>query len=213
MAVRTPLHPDASHNLALAMVACSEAPLLLLDSGLIVIAAALVLIPGVPLGLLTNAVQTLAGVLLPSASVFLLLLCNDKEVLGPWVNSKFTNILTAVIVGVLVVLSIVLTAAVVFPDITGERIMEILVGGGILGIVIGLAGMALRAFRVAKGELPAEPEEKPTRSYLDAWRMPALNSLKPGNMTGSTRIWMGILRGYLVLAVVMVAYKVFELAA
>jgi len=180
---------------------------------LILVSAALVLIPGVPLGLLTNAVQTLAGVLLPSASVFLLLLCNDKEVLGPWVNSKFTNILTAVIVGVLVVLSIVLTAAVVFPDITGERIMEILVGGGILGIVIGLAGMALRAFRVAKGELPAEPEEKPTRSYLDAWRMPALNSLKPGNMTGSTRIWMGILRGYLVLAVVMVAYKVFELAA
>ncbi|VEB44591.1 Mn2+ and Fe2+ transporters of the NRAMP family [Chromobacterium violaceum] len=45
-------------------------------------AASLVLIPGVPLGLLTNAVQTLAGVLLPSASVFLLLLCNDKDVLG-----------------------------------------------------------------------------------------------------------------------------------
>ena len=49
---------------------------------LIVIAALLVLIPGTPLGLLTNAVQTMAGVLLPSASVFLLLLCNDKEVLG-----------------------------------------------------------------------------------------------------------------------------------
>ena len=43
-------------------------------------------IPGAPLGLLTTAVQALAGVLLPSASVFLLLLCNDPEVLGPWVN-------------------------------------------------------------------------------------------------------------------------------
>jgi Mn2+/Fe2+ NRAMP family transporter len=51
--------------------------------GLIALAAALVLTPGTPLGLLTNAVQTLAGVLLPSATVFLLLLCNDKAVLGP----------------------------------------------------------------------------------------------------------------------------------
>ena len=50
-------------------------------------AAAVVLIPGTPLGLLTEAVQTLAGVLLPSATVFLLLLCNDKAVLGPWVNT------------------------------------------------------------------------------------------------------------------------------
>lgn len=39
MASRTPLHPDAAHNLALAMVACSEAPLLLLDGDLMVIAA------------------------------------------------------------------------------------------------------------------------------------------------------------------------------
>jgi hypothetical protein len=31
-------------------------------------------------------VQTLAGVLLPSATVFLLLLCNDTAVLGPWAN-------------------------------------------------------------------------------------------------------------------------------
>jgi len=52
--------------------------------GLIVVSAGLVLTPGAPLGLLTNAVQTLAGVLLPSATVFLLLLCNDKAVLGPW---------------------------------------------------------------------------------------------------------------------------------
>ena len=50
---------------------------------LIAIAAAIVLTPNAPLGLLTVAVQTLAGVLLPSATVFLLLLCNDKPVLVP----------------------------------------------------------------------------------------------------------------------------------
>ena len=52
-------------------------------AGLMALAAAIVLIPGAPLGVITVAVQALAGVLLPSASVFLLLLCNDREVLGP----------------------------------------------------------------------------------------------------------------------------------
>ena len=61
-------------------------------AGLMGLAAALVLTPGVPLGLLTEGVQTLAGVLLPSATVFLLLLCNDKDVLGPWVNSRRLNV-------------------------------------------------------------------------------------------------------------------------
>ena len=39
MAIRTPLHPDASHDLAMAIVASSEAPLLLLDGDLIIVAA------------------------------------------------------------------------------------------------------------------------------------------------------------------------------
>lgn len=34
----------------------------------------------------TAGVQALAGILLPSATVFVLLLCNDQAVLGPWVN-------------------------------------------------------------------------------------------------------------------------------
>ena len=56
------------------------------------------LTPGAPLGLLTNAVQTLAGVLLPSATVFLLLLCNDKAVLGPWVNTRGMNLFTGAVI-------------------------------------------------------------------------------------------------------------------
>jgi len=62
--------------------------------GLIAIAAGLVLTPNASLGLLTNAVQTLAGVLLPSATFFLLLLCNDKEVVGPWANTRGLNLFT-----------------------------------------------------------------------------------------------------------------------
>ena len=74
-------------------------------TAMIVVAAGIVLIPGAPLGLLTTAVQALAGILLPSASVFLLLLCNDREVLGPWLNPRWLNVLASFIIGVLVVLS------------------------------------------------------------------------------------------------------------
>ena len=180
---------------------------------LIAVAAALVLLPNVPLGLLTNAVQTMAGVLLPSASVFLLLLCNDKQVLGPWTNSRATNIFTAVIVGVLVVLSIVLTAAVVFPDISGERIVEILVVSGIIGLFIAIGYFTLRAHRMANDELPEAEEARPTRKEMDNWRMPPLEQLAPAQLSSPTRIWMGILRGYLVVAVLMVVIKVVQLAA
>ena len=81
------------------------------------------LTPGSPLGLLTEAVQTLAGVLLPSATVFLLLLSNDKAVLGPWVNSRWLNGFTGVVIAALVVLSVILTASVLFPDATTTQVI------------------------------------------------------------------------------------------
>ena len=181
--------------------------------GLIVVAAALVMIPGVPLGLLTNAVQTLAGVLLPSASVFLLLLCNDKQVLGPWVNGKITNAFTAVVVGVLVVLSIVLTTAVLFPDINEDTIVAILVGGAFVGILVGIGALALRAFRTATQEQDSQNLVKLKAQNPLEWRMPPLHMLEQAPMTPATRLWMSILRGYLVLAVGMVIYRVVQLAA
>jgi Mn2+/Fe2+ NRAMP family transporter len=177
---------------------------------LIVVAAGLVLIPGVPLGLLTNAVQSLAGVLLPSAAVFLLLLCNDKEVLGPWVNSLTTNVLTVMIVGVLVVLSVVLVAAVVFPNISGDMIVDIMVGGAMVALITGIAYLALRSWRGASTE--RNQIIKPTREEMDNWRMSALESLKPHTMTAPTKFWMTILRTYLVVAGLMVGYKVFQTA-
>ena len=80
-------------------------------------AAGIVLIPGAPLGLITTSVQALAGVLLPSATVFLLLLCNDREVLGPWSNARWLNAVAGVIIGVLVELSLILMASTMFPGV------------------------------------------------------------------------------------------------
>ena len=107
----------------------------LVYAGLIGVAAALVLFGSdALLGLLTEAVQTLAGVLLPSATVFLLLLCNDRAVLGPWVNGRWLNLFTGAVIWVLVMLSIILTAATLFPSMSGEAIVGILGGGSAFGV-------------------------------------------------------------------------------
>jgi Mn2+/Fe2+ NRAMP family transporter len=181
--------------------------------GIVALAAALVLMPGSPLGLLTEAVQTLAGVLLPSATVFLLLLCNDKAVLGPWVNSKRLNVFTGAVIAVLVVLSIILTAATVFPDISGPTIIAILVGGIGLFALGYLGAQLMRRSGGSTGHHEhAGTAQAVDRAHRDTWRMPPLDELPPPKLTFTTRLWMGAMRGYLVIAVGLVIVKVVQIA-
>jgi hypothetical protein len=140
---------------------------------LIAVAAAIVLTPNAPLGLLTVAVQTLAGVLLPSATVFLLLLCNDRAVLGPWVNDRWLNYFTGAIIAALVVLSMILTITVLFPDSSNaQTILGILTGGGVAAVVVALGMMALS--QSGKGAA-ADAQASSARAVdRNAWRMPPL---------------------------------------
>jgi Mn2+/Fe2+ NRAMP family transporter len=121
--------------------------------------AALVLVPGVPLGSLTVGVQALAGVLLPSATVFLLLLCNDKDVLGPWVNSRRRNFFTAIVIWVLVLLSLALTAATLFSNISSTALKAGFAAGAAIGL-IGGATMILVVRRSRRLELAGLPFEQ-----------------------------------------------------
>ncbi len=179
---------------------------------LIAVAAALVLVPNVPLGLLTNAVQTLAGVLLPSASVFLLLLCNDTELLGPWANSFKLNVFTSLVVGVLVLLSLILTAAVLFPDIDGGALAWILGGGAAIGCMM-VAVVALRARRPRAAPQAAPPARHfPATTPPSAWRAPHLDAIGAIRLTPMRRLSMLVLRGYLVIAVIMVVVRVVQTA-
>ena len=57
----------------------------------VIAAAGLVLIPRAPLQLIILSVQVLAGIMLPSAIIFLQLLLNDKEVLGASPTSRGTT--------------------------------------------------------------------------------------------------------------------------
>ncbi|AIF48759.1 Nramp family divalent metal transporter [Dyella japonica] len=172
---------------------------------LIAAAAALVLVPDSPLGLITNAVQTLAGILLPGASVFLLLLCNDKAVLGPWTNGRATNVFTGVVVAVLVLLSIILTASVLYPSISSAQILVILGGGMALTALVALGLFVTRRLR---GIAPAEPIDRQGREH---WRMPPLHTLPPAQMSVRRRLWLGVLRAYLAAALIMAIVKVVQM--
>jgi Mn2+/Fe2+ NRAMP family transporter len=175
-------------------------------AGIIAVSAAIVLIPGSPLGLLTEGVQVLAGVLLPSAAVFLLLLCNDKEVLGPWVNDRRTNLFTSAVVAILVSLSVILTASVLFPAINARQMLDIVAACGAVSLVA--AGYAtVRRFRA--GTAAAAPVDRADR---DSWRMPPLNLLHRPSMSAGRKIGMSALRLYLAVAMVLVIVKIVQLA-
>jgi hypothetical protein len=186
----------------------SEAKLFyLVFAGILLISAIVVLIPGSPLGLLTVGVQVLAGVLLPSATVFLLLLCNDREVLGPWVNSGATNVFTSVVIAALVVLSLVLTAAVLFPDISSGAIIGILTGGGVLFSAAGVAFVVFGYFHPAgSGKVVID------RSRRSSWRMPPLTLLAAPKLSAGSRIGLTVLRSYLLIAMILVIFRVYQLA-
>jgi Mn2+/Fe2+ NRAMP family transporter len=87
--------------------------------GLGVLAAAgIVLIPNAPLDLMIEGVQVLAGIMLPSAIVFLQLLLNDRELLGDeFVNRPWNNWANWIVVAVLFALSLVLAAQVALPSL------------------------------------------------------------------------------------------------
>ncbi|WP_137897345.1 NRAMP family divalent metal transporter [Sphingomonas sp. 2SG] len=174
----------------------------LVFAGLIAVAAALVLIPGTPLGLLTNAVQSLAGVLLPSATVFLLLLCNDKAVLGPWRNGRWLNLFTGAVIAVLVLLSVILTASVLVPDLGAGAMLWILGGG--LGIA--LLGLGVQQLVAPVRAAPID------RTGRDDWRMPPLDTLAPAALRRGDKLWLTVLRLYLVVAGGLVLIRIGQLA-
>jgi NRAMP (natural resistance-associated macrophage protein)-like metal ion transporter len=170
-------------------------------------AAGIVLIPGAPLGVITEAVQALAGLLLPSASVFLLLLCNDREVLGPWRNGPWLNALASVIVGVLVLLSMILMVTTIFP---GVDVTALALGGG-AALTLGLAAfgaVALRSRRGAAGVTVIEPEPSVPK---EQWTMPPLALLGRPQWSTGRKVAMLTLRAYLVASMVLLIVKAVQL--
>ncbi|OBB97437.1 NRAMP family divalent metal transporter [Mycobacterium sp. 852002-40037_SCH5390672] len=178
-------------------------------TAMVALAAAIVLIPGAPLGLITTAVQALAGLLLPSASVFLLLLCNDREVLGPWVNRAWLNWAAGLIVGVLLLLSGILMATTLFPDLD-----VVAVAGYLTLTLVILAAAAAPVLRLLARRQPSRPQPQLPARGVDrsTWRMPPLALLEPVTWSAGTRLAMIALRAYLVVGALLLVVKAVQLS-
>jgi len=70
------------------------------------------------------AVQAMCGLMLPSTSIFVLLMANDREALGPWVNARWLNAVAVVIIAILVVLSVVMMVSTLFTSVNVVAMLE-----------------------------------------------------------------------------------------
>ena len=98
-------------------------------------------------------------------------------------------------------LSVILTASVLFPDLDEKWITGVLAGGAVLAIVttflVNLYGLTERGRGIAP---------RPIAHDLNVWRMPA------ARLSAISRIWMIVLRGYLIIAAGLVLFRIFQLA-
>jgi len=166
---------------------------------LVFAATAVVLAPDAPLGIVTTAVQALAGVLLPSALVFLLLLCNDREVLGPWTNPRWLNALATAGIGVLLVLSALLTFTILLP---GTRVRYLAIG-----LVVALAvALSFLAGRASGGDAVQKGGGEDGSPRAD-WTMPPFGQLAPPAGSRARTIGLVVLRSYLTVAALLLILK------
>jgi len=96
----------------------TEAPQFnVLYTSMIVIGAGIILIPGVPLFPVLFLSQVLNGLLLPFVLFFVVLLVNRVDLMGTYVNGRVWNWIAWGTVGIMVVLTLVLVVATIWPGL------------------------------------------------------------------------------------------------
>jgi NRAMP (natural resistance-associated macrophage protein)-like metal ion transporter len=168
---------------------------------LLVVAGTVALIPGAPLGLITLAVQAICGLMLPSTTIIVLLLCNDREIMGPWVNGKWLNVVAVIIITALVALSFTLMISTLFTSIDVIVLLEILSALAVVGLAIGLP-IGLRR---------VEPARTYTIDKRD-WRTPRLTLLAPMPSSSARRFLMRGQSAYLMVAGLLLIVRFIQLA-
>ncbi len=87
----------------------SEAPqFYLLYSILIFAGAGFILLPNLPLFPIMFVTQVLNGILLPFILIFILIIINDKKIMGEYTNKRGFNIFAWVVTGILILLSLIM---------------------------------------------------------------------------------------------------------
>jgi Mn2+/Fe2+ NRAMP family transporter len=95
-----------------------EAPAFLtIYTTLIVLGAAVAMFPGAPLALITNLPNIVNGLMLPLLLPLLIILANDKRMLGQFRNGPLANTLSAVVFVFLTGVTMLFLASIFFPGL------------------------------------------------------------------------------------------------
>jgi Mn2+/Fe2+ NRAMP family transporter len=82
----------------------------------LLVSAALILIPNVPLLNIMLFSQVINGVLLPFILIYILKLVNNKNLMGNYTNGKVYNLISWITVTVLIGLTIIMVITTIWPD-------------------------------------------------------------------------------------------------
>jgi NRAMP (natural resistance-associated macrophage protein)-like metal ion transporter len=169
--------------------------------GLLVVAGIVVLVPRAPLGLITLAVQAMCGLMLPSTSIFVLLMANDREALGPWVNSRWLNAVAVVIIAILGVLSVTMMVSTLFTSVDVVGMLEWT--GAVAGVAV-IIGLPIGLRR----------QGSPVRYDVDRldWRMPRLALLERPKRSRARRWLLLAIGTYLSVAGTLLVVRIIQLA-
>jgi Mn2+/Fe2+ NRAMP family transporter len=176
---------------------------------------------GNDLGVVINGVEALNGILLPSALVFLILLANDKPVLGPWTNSRGHNWVVGIVAWVILTFSLAPLVTTFWPVIT---LKQCFYGLGAC-TVLGLAAAVLLARHRSSGNEPFinDPDanrrppdmdratwKETLRERRTAWRTPPIDTLQRPVISMARKIGLLSLRAYIIFAVAIMVIKLVQ---
>lgn len=134
--------------------------------------------------------------------MFLLLLCNDRQVLGPHVNPPWLNVLAAAVIGALLAMSALLTATTITPHVS--------LAPAVTGLAAAIAAVAACATVIAIRSRTA-PAPSGTTDRL-TWTMPPIDSLRPPARSAWRTLGLVVLRCYLLAALIVLAVRALQIA-
>ncbi len=87
---------------------------------IIILSAGIILIPNAPLIMIMFLSQVVNGAVLPFVLVFMLLLINDKSLMGKYTNGPFFNVIAWITVVIMIALTVLMTIDLVSPGLVGK---------------------------------------------------------------------------------------------
>ncbi|MEZ2390224.1 hypothetical protein AB6813_11865 [bacterium RCC_150] len=104
------------------------------------------------------------------------------------------------------ILSLVLTSTVLFPDMTGGTIVAIILGGS------GACLLGCIAYLLYRAPGRGTEREMVSHSERRTWRMPPPALLEAPKLSTARRTGLMVLRAYLLIAMILVIIRVIQLA-